>query len=454
MLPLTDTDTIVAISTGWDAAPLGIVRLSGPASFGLVEGVLTAPLLRPSRPGFGAVNVRFSGQRCLPAELYWFPAPRSYTGQDMVELHTLGALPLLRMLAGRLVEAGARRALPGEFTARALRSGKLTSTQVAGVLALMQAQQEATLRQAARLVRDSDSAAQQQVRSSLADLIALVEAGIDFVDEEDVRFITSAELRGRLAALLTTVRNQGAAAADTRAGHIERPCVALAGRPNAGKSTLFNALVGHARAIVSPVVGTTRDVLSAPVQLGEQWITLQDCAGLGATSNDLELATHHAAERAAAQADVVLWVHSGEDPWDAAAAGLFAKLPGKRRVLVLSKSDRPVTAPHGLPPVEHIARVSALTGDGLDALRRMLSGMLADVPAAMANPYAARWHIAGEALQRALDLVPEGGAGGWPPELVALELRLAWENMSSDKSESEIDEEILNRVYSQFCVGK
>lgn len=454
MLLATETDTIVAVSTGWDAAPLGIVRVSGPMSFTLVERLLTAPLPRLSRPGSGPVHVHICEQHALPAEAYGFAAPRSYTGQDMVELHTVGALPLLRMLAGRLIDAGARRALPGEFTARALRNGKLTATQVAGVLALMQAQQEATLRQAARLVRDSDTAAQQQVRAALADLIALVEAGIDFVDEEDVRFITPLELRARLQALLTTVRDQTAAASDTSASNFGRPCIALAGRPNAGKSTLFNALVGHARAIVSPVVGTTRDVLSAPVQIGDQWIMLQDCAGLGATANELELATHQAAERAAAQADIVLWVHACDEPWDSTTATLLNELPGKRRMLALSKSDRGTVAPDDFPSFEHIARTSALTGQGLDTLRVMLCDMLADLPPPAANPYAARWTAAAEALQRALELVPPGASANWPSELVALELRLAWENIQSYNNDSQIDEEIFVRIYSQFCVGK
>jgi tRNA modification GTPase len=451
-LPSTQ-DTIVAVSSSWTASPVGIIRLSGPDSGVLVVRLGVEPPPPEIRlPAWTAVTVRVTGDAEIPASAHWFCAPRSYTGQDVVELHTVGCLPMLRHLCERLIDIGARRALPGEFTARALLCGRLDASQVEGILALMSAHQEAGLRQAARRARTSQRATLDAVRERLVDLLARVEAGIDFVDEEDVRFVTPEEVRhllnntlDRLAPLVRERRD------DARAG---KPHVALVGLPNAGKSTLFNALLGFERALVSPVLGTTRDVLSAEIDIEGTTVVLQDCAGLGDSAGDLELATHLASETVAEQADVVLWIHAADEPWQRRESELCQRL-AERCVLVVSKIDRP-EARGSVPDTSvfrRVVRVSVPAGTGLGAVRRAVMEQV-QVRAAEADAVALDVNVeAGvAALRRARELAPAGAALA-APELIALELREALAVLAAG-DDAPVDEAVLGRVFSQFCVGK
>ena len=304
-------DTIIAVSSGWEARPLGIVRLSGPDSFDLVQSFGATP--RPSaQHSYQSLNwLKLESGVELPASIYWFHRPHSYTGQDLVEVHTVGCLPLLRELCSRLIEQGARRALPGEFTARAYLAGKLEAEQVEDVLALISTDCQSAELRTLRARRASIAALESALREKILKLLSLVEAGIDFVEEDDIHFISSAQMQVALAEALAMLPDCGLH--DRHIFYAAKPHIALAGPPNAGKSTLFNTLLDCERAIVSPVLGTTRDVLSAEIDIGGLSVVLQDCAGLGRTENELELASHLASEHVAAQADLVLWLHPAGD---------------------------------------------------------------------------------------------------------------------------------------------
>ncbi len=451
ILPLLD-DIIVAVSTGWTPAPLGIVRLSGPGCFDLLRALGVLPPA-PSQPTWTAARLALSGSGLLPATLFWFPTPRSYTGQDVVEIHTVGCLPLLRELCAELIAAGARRALPGEFTARAVRTGRLEARQADGVLALLQAAEQRAARQAARATRDSRRQELADIVEHLTQLLARVEAGIDFVDEEDVRFVTGPELVAALDGLSASLARLGAAQRhETRAAC---PHVALVGLPNAGKSTLFNALLGYERALVSPVLGTTRDVLSAELDFGGVRAVLQDCAGLGGSADELELATHLASERAAEQADLVLWVHACNAAWDEREEAAVRRSAPARRLLVLTKCDLVSDARGARVPrlFEAEVPVNAGTACGLTELRSAIRAHLAGLPPlAPTSPAHGEFAGATAALDRARALARAGEIVS-SPELVALELRLARE-LVADASSAPLDEEILGRIFAQFCVGK
>jgi len=447
-------DTIVAVSSGWRATPAGIVRLSGRESFELVARLGVSPAASdPAKFPMcidGRLQLR-TGQT-LPANAIWFRAPRSYTGQDVVELHTIGCLPLLRELTARLIELGARRALPGEFTTRALVTGRLDASQVEGVLSLMWSHQGAELRQAARLARGESSRLVAGIREGIVGLLARVEAGIDFAEEEDIRFITPSELARSLDDLIRQLGRVSSADADPRTG---RPHVALAGLPNAGKSTLFNALVGHERALVSPVLGTTRDVLSCEVTIGDLPVVLQDCAGLGPSQGELELATHLAAEQATQQADLVLWVHAVDVTWDERETLACQRVPPDQRVLVHSKIDlRPASTP-ALTPIEFSDSVKtcANNGTGIELLRRAVGTRCQRLPGTVAAPHEGRYRAARAALLRARELTPTRDDESPPAELVSLELREANELLESGGSTT-LDEELLDRIFTEFCVGK
>ena len=446
-------DTIAAVASAWEPAAVGILRLSGPGSFAAAELLgLTPPAVM--RCVWTEGRLRLDAECALPATVYWFRAPHGYTGQDAVEVHTVGCLPLLRAASAKLIEGGARRALPGEFTARAFLEGKLSAHDVEAVLALMQSQEQSGARAAQRLRRGSRQERVAGAAERITALLASIEAGIDFVDEEDVRLISSAVVAAALEELTADLDAVDAdAASDPRAG---KPHVALVGIPNAGKSTLFNALLGSERALVSPVLGTTRDVLSAEIELDGVRAVIQDCGGLGGGRDELELATHLAAERAAEQADLVLWIHPADAAWDARAADACACVPADRRVLVRSKLDLAPDRAGEQPPASFAAvvDVSAATGLGLARLRTEIARRLSRTGGAMvAAGERTEARAAVAALRRARDLVAASSKELASPELVAIELREAREQLA-ECGAPPADEAVLERIFTQFCVGK
>lgn len=446
-------DTIVAVATGWESATVGVVRLSGPQSVAIAAalGAFGSAPLVPGRPARRDGVIRVSDDLRLPVTAFFFAAPRSYTGQDVVELHTPGCVPLLRAICDRCLTHGARRALPGEFTSRAFLSGKLDRSQVEGVLRLIHASDAATARGAARAARGDAAARQTAVHERILKLLALIEAGIDFVDEEDVRFVTPAEVVAELDALEALLEDGAAVRTPDRTWAL-RPHVALVGLPNAGKSTLLNALLGYERAIVSPIVGTTRDVLAAELKLGGLTVVLQDCAGLGASADELESAAHLATERAADLADLVVWVHASDAEWSAGERQACGRIPSERRILALSKDDVRAQAESRGPAFRDVVPVSAVTGAGLDRLRSAIAANLqpdvrgSDGPASAPSDAAAL-----AALRRARSVAAEPGP--LRAELVALELRTCCVELAGPDG-SPVDEAILSRVFGEFCIGK
>jgi tRNA modification GTPase len=449
-------DTIIAVSTGWQPAPLGILRLSGSDARELVAQIgvqLPTPDEQP-QAGWCEASLVLSDQLRLPATVYWFRAPRSYTRQDVVEIHTIGSLPALRAVSARLIGLGARRALPGEFTARAYLNGRLDVGQVEGVLALISAHDRTAARRAVRLSRRSHQPRLEALGGRLTTLIADVEAGIDFVDEEDIHFITPDELKRTIDELIAEVAALGRP--DRGLDHASRPHIALAGLPNAGKSTLFNALLGYERAIVSPVLGTTRDVLSAEVTLGDVAAVLQDCAGLGRNADELEVAAHLAAEHAANHADVILWLHEADADWDADEIQACQCVPSDRRVLAVSKCDRcPARDKRSAPvPFSASVAISGVTGAGLDNLRQILAQRLEAVGAsASAGIAAQQLDPALSALRSAREAGVVVGETIAVPELVALELRRACEALEL-AGRGRLADEVLASILSRFCIGK
>ena len=453
-------DTIIAVSTAWQASPLGVVRLSGSDSFGLVDRIgVTPPEAETRQQSWSQQRLQLGDGQSLPATAYWFRRPRSYTGQDMVELHTVGSRPLLRVLCGRLIELGARRALPGEFTARAFLAGKIGVAQADSVLDTIHAHSEAALRHSRRAHTGDAHRRSSELRERIVDLLALVEAGIDFVEEEDVHPIRPGELCAALDDLLSDLaeldeRQRG----EAHAGALR---VALVGLPNVGKSTLFNRLAGCERAIVSPVIGTTRDVLSVEVEFGGTTVTLQDCAGLGQSESDLELAAHRAAEQAADQTDMVLWVHVAGSPWTAHETRAAARVAANRRLLVYSKADAvPSVSADPPQPADFEAglAVSGATGEGVADLREEVGRRLErSGGAASGGLETAELRGASAALSRARELatVDLGSAAEalTAPELVALELREAAGRLGRLTEDRGVAD-VLDRIFSRFCVGK
>jgi tRNA modification GTPase len=438
-------DTIVALATAPGPGARAVVRLSGTAALRIARAVCRVPELPPpggrdcrdgqaSLPGVAAA---------LPCTLYSWPAPRTYTGQDMAELHTVSCPPLLDLLVAQCLAAGARAARPGEFTLRAFLAGKLDFPRAEAVLAVIEAGSRDELKQALAQLAGGMTRPLQELREDLLNLLADVEAALDFSDE-DIHFVGSAELLQRLArglAMVTLLRRQ----LDQRALG-ERPFrVVLAGRPNAGKSSLFNALAGAQAALVSPEPGTTRDYLVRRLELDGTPVEMVDTAGWRESGNGIEGQAQLLGREQAEQADLVLLCLESGRAVDEAEGALLRR--GAMPVLAVATKCDLAAPPADLPAT------SAVTRAGLGELR----GQLAERARAHRRPALApslarcRHHV--EACLAHLRNAHAFALHEEPPELLALELRSALEQLGEMVGAVYTDD-LLDRIFSRFCIGK
>jgi tRNA modification GTPase len=372
-------------------------------------------------------------------------APRTFTREDLVEIHLPGAPPLIDALLRLLVSRGARPARPGEFTLRAFRNGRIDLVQAEAVERLIAAEDDADRRAALGQLGGEFSRRLRRIEEGLLDLCADVEAAIDFVDQ-DIEILDREEARRRTRELLEELRGLRS---ESALGRVRdgRPVVALLGPPNAGKSTLFNALTGK-DALVSPVPGTTRDVLAADVDAGIP-VRLLDAAGLSEPAGEIEAEACRRAREAVRAADLVLFVVDASD-WEPAVPLEPREAPA---LLVLNKCDLdPGTEARGRFRISRSVCVSARTGRGLPELRAALAERLGTSESSGRYRIDLRQEEALEDAEAALDRA-SGSASGLGPEFAALDLRGALSALGA-VSGRETDERLLDRVFSRFCLGK
>lgn len=431
-MPTGDTITALASPPGRSARAL--IRISGPDTFKLLARLRgDPPVTGPTSASF-----RLTETLSLPILLIGARAPRSYTGEDAAEILLPGNPALVDRVLARLTSvSGVRLATPGEFTARAYLNGKLSLDQAEGVAATIAAQNENQLAAARELLSGSAGRRYRAWAEEAATLLALVEAGIDFSDQEDVVAIAPAELTSRLQALIEAIESH----VGRRAGAESRsalPLVVLVGEPNAGKSTLFNALLKRTRSVVSPRAGTTRDVIEEELDLsrdlpGAGTVTLADMAGLETSVCGIGAMAREHALRAIATADVVLHC----DP-----TGLFPALTTKTVVIrVRTKADQPGRG--GDIPV------CALDGWNLPVLRRTIADAAC---AGTVEAGAAVLPRHARALSEAADCLGDAMTAG-SPELVAGSLRSALDALGEITGRISPDE-VIGRIFSTFCIGK
>ena len=473
-------DTIVAVSSAPGPGARAVVRVSGPATRGVIDAVFT-PLSRDAVaerarrlvPG----SLTLSGvHSALPADLYFFPGPRSYTGQDLAELHTVGSPPLVERLVADLLAAGARPAGPGEFTLRAFLAGKLDLPRAEAVNAVIEANTETDLTRALAQLAGGVTHPLNALRDDLLNLLADVEAGLDFADE-DIEFVGKPETLARIAAAidrLTDVDRQ----IDSRTVSGRSIRVILVGLPNAGKSSLFNALAGG-DALVSPVAGTTRDYLTRRLDLAGVPVELIDTAGWADAADTIEDQAQRLGHEQATRADVILWCDEEGAFGEADAARLTAT--GAEVVRVRTKVDlasggrqppvglgepgalatgwvekNPLTHVRGSPgqpdPRPPIP-VSVLSPHGTDALWAALAERVASLarPPLAPSQSRCRHHV-----RECLANLREAHAlvtANEPPELLALSLRAALDQLG-ETTGAVYTNDLLDRVFSRFCIGK
>jgi tRNA modification GTPase len=446
MSPAAPTDTIVAVATPPGRGGIGIVRVSGPGAAAVGRGLLGE--LPPPRVAT-ARRFRDAGGAPLDAGLaLWCPAPRSFTGEDVLELHGHGGAVVLDLLVERCLALGARPARPGEFSERAFLNDKLDLAQAEAVADLIDAGSAAAARAALRSLEGEFSSRVQALEAGLVELRVYVEASIDFGDE-DLELLEQGGVARRLAALGDELEALAASAEQGRL--LQEGCtVVIAGRPNAGKSSLLNALAGHEAAIVTEVPGTTRDVLRERVDLDGLPLLLLDTAGLRERPERVEAEGIRRARAELARADHVLYVVDAADPEALAAqpAERATLAPDVPVTVVFNKAD--LAAP---PPAGGIA-ISALTGSGLAELRAALRAALGYRPAEAGVVSARRRHL--DALGRAricLAAAARRLGEGAGTELVAEELRLAHDALGEITGRF-TSEDLLGRIFASFCIGK
>jgi tRNA modification GTPase len=456
MTPINPSDTIVAPATAPGRGGIGVVRLSGPGVPEIAAGLLPRGLPEP-RFATLATFRDGTGEAIDSGLVLYFPAPHSYTGEAVLELHGHGGPAVLAALVERAVELGARRAEPGEFTRRAYLNDKLDLAQAEAVADLIDAGSQAAARAALRSLQGAFSDEVHALVEGLIDLRVWVEAAIDF-PEEEIDFLADPALNARVEALRARFDAVTRAA---RQGRVLRDglTVVIAGRPNAGKSSLLNALAGHEAAIVTDLPGTTRDVVREQLELDGLPVTVLDTAGLrvaGEGPADVVEAEGIRRTRAEiARADLVLFVvDAAADPAAEAYAAERATLPeGVPVTLVFNKVDLATAEGVVVPEVDAQLRLSARTGEGLAALRAHLQAAIGYSPTDTGAVSARARHLealtrARAALEAACALLAERRG-----ELVAEELRLAQRALGEITGEFTSDD-LLGRIFGSFCIGK
>lgn len=476
-------DTICAVATPMGEGGVGIVRVSGPQAFSLASRILrlrsgkSLQELKPYRLCLG----HFMGHPVRAAThegpepstvldevlVVIMRAPKSYTGEDVVEVHGHGGPVIVKAICEALIQAGARLADPGEFTKRSFLNGRMDLTQAEGVLDTIRANSLQSLKMAQEQLQGRLSGIIRDQRDRLVKLVAHLEAEMDFV-EDDIQFIDQDVLKQEIAALHEEIRQLVASAEE---GRVIRDGIrtVILGRPNVGKSSLLNALLGTNRAIVSHIPGTTRDVLEEAIMVEGVMIRFFDTAGLRETGDELENEGMSRATQAIDQADVLVVAFDQSQLFTEKDVEIIRKVGAAASVIVLNKTDLPTRV--SLKDLQHFVdqhaegaptmprafvEVSALTGEGIARLQKAIKQL------AVGRQYEAGDSVlvsrlrhktlleaAGTALQNALRAIEERRSA----ECIALEIRMAM-NALGEIVGVISNEEILDQIFREFCIGK
>ena len=439
-------ETIAALATAPLPAGVAVIRVSGPKALEKVRGL--CPKLKDVQPRQAHFTPLMGGEgeRLDEALLIHFPAPNSFTGEEVVELHTHGGRAVVQSVLGALFALGVRQAEAGEFTKRAVLNGKMDLTEAEGLADLIAAETEAQQKQALRQLGGELGKLFEGWRTEILALLAQVEAGIDFPDEE-LDILEDSGLERRLKALKVAFEKALAQNAGERLRDGFR--LAIVGRPNAGKSTLTNLLTGRETAIVSPIAGTTRDVVEAPLDIGGYPVVLADTAGLRETDDVIEAEGVRRAEKEVQEADFVIQVVAADE-------GAPAPLDRPADMVVVSKTD--------LATAERLADVAVNLLEGETALEAILMRLTKKIEGQLGAAQSAA-HITQarhrEALQEALAHLEKASAL-WRAraentlslsDLLAQDLREAAACIGRVTG-AVSSEDVLDVVFSTFCIGK
>lgn len=449
-------ETIAAVATPPGTGGIAIVRVSGPKA----EAVLKALFRRADRKTAWESHVMayghlvHNGETLDEAMGVLLRAPRSFTREDMAELHCHGGPVVTARVLEAVLACGARPAEPGEFSRRAFEAGRIDLAQAEATMELIGASGTQAARAAVRQLGGGLSRYVRQVQQELVDLLAALEAATDFPDEVD-ETLTACQVREAASALAQRLWS----ACDARAGRVlERGLdVTIAGQPNVGKSSLLNLLLEEERAIVTDVPGTTRDVLTGSIELDGLRVNLSDTAGLRESTDPVEALGVARARARMEQADLVLVVLDASQPLSPADAALIAGLPPERTAVLLNKTDLgEVLTPESIraiAPDMPCRSLSVRTAQGLEAVKALLKAHAGDIRGEHALLVAARHVEAAQEAVRALEAACQTLSASMPTDLAAIDLRAALRALGSITGE-DADERVIDAVFANFCVGK
>jgi tRNA modification GTPase len=452
-------DTVAALGTPPGESGVAVIRISGPGAVAALER------LAPGAGRWAAHRLHKTVLRDREGEpldevlAAVMRAPRSYTGEDMAEIYCHGGMRVIGDILSELFSLGCREAAPGELTRRAFTNGRIDLAQAEAVADIIAAETTLARRVALEHLEGKLSRAARGLEEGLLEELALVEASIDF-PEDDIPVYSpeggrraAREMRERIARLIESEKAGGALRRGIR--------VTILGPRNVGKSSLYNALLGEERAIVSPIPGTTRDLLRERIHIGGFTYCLEDTAGIAETGCEIEARGIEIGREAAGRADVVLFVLDGSAEIPPPALEEAARMDSSRLVCVLNKKDLGLAASAEdaarLTKAPDVVAVSAVTGEGLDILRSVLFERTAKRGAATVEReriavnarQAAALREADQALARFEGLVDAGGA----PELLSVEIRAAADALGAITGRS-VAGDLLDAIFSRFCIGK
>jgi tRNA modification GTPase len=443
-------DTIVAIATPAGRGGIGVVRIAGAEAKQIAAPMLRLPhALEAGRALFGDLIEPETGERIDEIVATYFGSPHSYTTDDVVEISAHGSPVVLRHIVELALARGARLAEPGEFTMRAFLNGRIDLTQAEAVRDLIESQTLFQAKVAAQQLEGALSKRLQPIKIELVQLIASMEAGVDFA-EDDVSVMLGEEIQKRIAAIRAPLEELRSSFAYGKMVH-EGLTLAIVGRPNVGKSSLFNRLVERERAIVTATPGTTRDLVSETVAIGGIPVRLVDTAGIRAALDEAESIGIKKSYEALADADLVLIVRDATEPEHVEDSALMEKVAGRNSLQVLNKADlNPAPAQNGL------LRTSAATGEGIAELRaEILKHVAGEGRAQQESGFLTNvrhQQLVDDSL-KALGAASFAVRNNTPHEMILLDLYHALRPLDSITGETTADD-ILNLIFSSFCIGK
>jgi len=462
MKPGPMEDTITAISTPLGMGGIGIVRISGPQAYPIAE------LLFRRKNGAGPLDSHrfYLGEIVRPRDqaildevlLVFMQQPKTYTREDVVEIQCHSGPLILQEILQTVLENGARLAEPGEFTKRAFLHGRIDLTQAEAVIDLIQSRSRRSLEIANRHRAGRLAEELRGIREGLLELLAFFEAGIDF-PEEEIPDLPPGEIlgrvhgfQGRLDELLRTYEE----------GKVVREGIAavIVGKPNVGKSSLLNSFLQEERAIVTPIPGTTRDVIEEIIQIEGIPLRLMDTAGLRSAQDLIEEEGLRRTRERLSLADLAIWVVDGSAPLTAEDFHILPLLEGKKAMVAVNKNDLPAQwaveeLSQHLPEVP-ILSVSALRGTGIDRLKRSIRSLVLNGQIESSDEVLISNLRHKRALEASLSATVQIAAGlqtDRSPELITLDIQQALEALGEIVGET-TSEDVLNRIFSQFCIGK